>query len=128
MPKVEELFPTRFLSAADIRKLKDPNTPFVIKNVQAEECIHPKTRKPSTLYVIYFQGGVKKAHRIRKSEVKKLAVHLGATTEEWGGKVVRFRLAQTTVGAGVRIIPDGDKTSAQPADDLGIDPASIPNE
>lgn len=127
MPKVDELFPTKYISAADLRKLKDPSAPFVIKSVEAEESIDPKSRKPSTIYVIYFQGGVKKAHRIRKSERATIR-KLGENTEDWIGKVVRFRLVNTKVGDGVRIIPDGDKASVQPAEDLGIDPASIPNE
>jgi hypothetical protein len=122
MPAIADLFPSRFISAADIAKMKDKTTPFVIKNVVAEDCINPKTKKPEQKWIVYFQGGVKKGHRIRKTEVQKLATSLGATTEEWQGKSVTFRAVSTPTGAGVRMIP-----VAKPGEDLNIDENAIPD-
>ena len=124
MPKVEDLFSTRFISAADIRKLKDPATPFVIRSVVAEECRNQRTQKTESIYVVYFSGGVKKAHRLRKKELPTVR-KLGATTEEWIGKVVRFRIVDTSVGEGVRMMPDtGAEAPTEPAaeaEDLSFD-------
>lgn len=128
MPAIADLFPSRFISAADLAKMKDKSAPFVIKNVVPEECINPKTKKPETKYIVYFQGGAKKGHRLRKSEVQKLSVGLGATTEEWTGKTVTLRSVSTPTGAGVRMIPVKDAESEAPPDiNLDFDEQSIPN-
>lgn len=114
MPAIADLFPSRFISAADLGKMKDKNAPFVIKEVVPEECFNQKTKKKETKYIVYFQGGVKKGHRIRKKEVQLLSTKLGATTEEWPGKTVVLRMVSTPVGAGVRMMPQGAEQDEAP--------------
>jgi len=106
MPRVDDLFPSRFVSAADLAKMTDPNAPFVIKSLAQEECINPRTKQKEMKWVVYFRN-CQKGHRLRKSEVKDLAKTLGATTEEWVGKCVTLRAVATSTGAGVRMIAGG---------------------
>lgn len=107
MPAIADLFPSRFVSAADLAKVKDAKTPFVIAKVVEEECINPRTKKPENKWIVYFRG-VKKGHRLRKSEAKALGESLGATTEEWVGKTVTLFAVSTQTGAGVRMKAQGD--------------------
>lgn len=127
MPALADLYPSRFISAADLAKVKDSGTPFVIKEVKGEMCRNPKTKKEEQVWACYFRG-VGKAHRLRKSEIKSL-LRLGPTTESWVGQTVTLRSVSTPTGAGVRMIPVKGAESEAPADiDLDFDASQIPNE
>ena len=41
--KISEQFPTRFISATDLDKVKE-GTKFTVKEIRLEDCIHPRTK------------------------------------------------------------------------------------
>lgn len=125
MPHVDDIFPTRFISAGDLAKVKDKTTPFVIQKVVKEACMNPRTKKEEDRWIVYFQG-VKKGHRLRKSEIKALGAALGETTEQWTGKSVTLFSVSTQTGAGVRMKPVQDKGADPDAEDLSFDDKHIP--
>ena len=114
MPRVSELFPTRFISAGDLKRSGKDGIPLVIKGVEREEGRDPKTKKKSDMYIVYFQGATK-GHRIRKSEARALERGFGATTEEWAGKEAVLYVVPTQVGEGVRMRPAKEEKEAASA-------------
>jgi hypothetical protein len=100
--KISEQFPTRFISAADLDKVKD-GTKFTVKEIKLEDCIHPRTRLTEKKTVVYFNEA-EKGHRLRKSEHKKLVEAFGDDAAGWTGKAVTLTRVSTQVGAGVRML------------------------
>jgi len=103
MPHADDLFPTRFISARDVKKI-DGVKAFTIRDVVRESGINPKTQKPDELWIVYFKEA-QKGHRIRKKELKALKKGFGETTEEWIGKQAILCAVSTQVGDGVRMKP-----------------------
>jgi hypothetical protein len=118
--KISDAFPSRYISAADLQKIKSDDRKFVIKELKFEDCINPRTKKKEAKLVVYFQGA-SKAHRLRKSESAALITAFGDDDKGWLGKTVTLRCVQTPTGAGVRMIP-----VTKPGEDLGIDENQIP--
>ena len=100
--KISEQFPTRFISATDLDKVKE-GTKFTVKEIRLEDCIHPRTKVTEKKTVIYFTQA-EKGHRLRKSEHKKLVEAFGDDAAGWTGKTVSLTRVSTKVGAGVRMI------------------------
>lgn len=100
--KISEQFPTRFISATDLEKVKE-GTRFTVKEIKIEDCIHPRTKVTEKKAVIYF-AQAEKGHRLRKSEHKKLVDAFGDDAAGWIGKTVTLTRVSTKVGAGVRMI------------------------
>lgn len=138
--KISDCYPTRFVSAADLAKVKN-DTPFVIKELKVEECMNPRTKQKENKLVVYFRG-VQKAHRLRKSESQALIAKYGDDDASWVGMSVILRVVQTKTGPGVRMLPhEGQRATGQkprevaaptrePGEDemdLSIDENEIPN-
>lgn len=71
MPKVSQVFPSRFLSGDEIMSAQ---VPVVIKKVESEVVKNFKTNKEEQVYVIYFEGkerGVRLG-KTRANEVKDI--------------------------------------------------------
>jgi hypothetical protein len=103
--KISEAFPTKYISAADLRRAgTKPDTQFIIKKVELEENLEPKTFKPVKIPIVYFMGQ-SKGHRLRKSEHKRVVKAFGDDAEQWVNQVVNLHQVGTQVGDGVRMIP-----------------------
>lgn len=138
--KISESFPTKYISATDLAKVKN-DTPFVIKELKLEENMNPRTKQKESKLVVYFRG-VQKAHRVRKSESQALIAKFGDDSEAWIGMSVKLCPVQTKTGPGVRMMPyEGQRATGQkprevaaptrePGEDemdLSIDENEIPN-
>ena len=113
--KIADAFPSRFIGATDLDKIRDKATPFVIQELKMEECRNPRKKgEVEQKLVVYFRG-VKKGHRLRKEESQALIAKFGDDSSTWINQSVQLRTVSTKTGAGVRMVPyEGARTQGKP--------------
>ena len=124
MKSVSELFPSRFLKAAD---LKGRTVKVKIQKVEVEEIGQDKDEKP----VIYFEG-VERGLVMNKTNGVAIAEIHGDATDDWTGKEIEiFSMmvpyqGQNVAAIRVRAVAEPEEpvpprpTRADPNDPLGI--------
>lgn len=85
--KISDLFPSRWLSPAD---LQGRSVRVTIKSVELVSLRDPRTKQENAKAVVYFEGK-QKALILNKTNAFKIAELLGDDTDSWiGGQITLF--------------------------------------
>lgn len=104
MPTIDELFPSKYLKAADLNDEAD--TVLTIRSLEIEPVGPDKDDKP----VLYFKG-VEKGLVVNKTNFQAISDLYGRDSDDWPGHKVALYVAEvsfsgkTTLGVRVRVKP-----------------------
>jgi hypothetical protein len=127
MPTAAEMFPTRYLKAADIKK------PVVVKIERApvEKLKNPRTGEESTKVVLYFTGA-KKCLPLNKVNFESVANVCGENSDSWPGHRIEVYPDRTTMAGKtvdcVRIRKPGETVVEKPEDTVPAADADMDDE